>query len=66
MDYTERKIKDIIRERIWDGMVIVSGVKQRENPHAVSELLHQNKDRLNDLTNSAYEDIKKMGALNVQ
>lgn len=57
MEYIERKIKDIIKESIWEGIVKGSHVATRENPAAVAELLHQNQEWLNELTAKTFDQI---------
>lgn len=56
-EYLEKKIKKIIRENIWQGMEKASNIHSRENPYAATELLEQQQNNLNELTQVTFEKI---------
>ena len=56
-EYLEKRIKKIIRENLWTAMEKASNIHARENPHAATELLEQQQQNLNDLTDNAFNEI---------
>ena len=56
-EYLEKRIKKIIREAVWQGMVLATNIHARENPYAATELLQQQQDNLNFLTDDIFSKI---------
>ena len=55
--YLRKKIKKIIRENLWTAMEKASNIHARENPHAATELLEQQQENLNALTEKTFNEI---------
>lgn len=55
--YYSLKIKHIIREKIWQGMIRASKIKETENPYAMEEFLYEQSPNLNELSEQATNDI---------
>ena len=48
-----------IREALWEGMLRVADIHEKENPYRAAELIEQQSVSLNLLTEKAYRKIRQ-------
>lgn len=61
MDIKERRIKDLIREGIWSGILELNKEKifNAQNPYRLSELLESSQEFLNTESNRMYFQVQQ-------
>lgn len=59
----EKVVKDTIRSAIWEGMCLVKEVSRTKNPYAIQQLLENNQENLNMLTEKAMREITKLSGV---